>query len=1152
MSVAMAIGMPFFAHAQLPLFDPGGVKDIGSPLRGKAAVDVMPGVKRGLGYPLRYGNVIRGTVAVDVSGQSLKEGSDFDVDFASGVLYVKTEVKDSDSIRVRYRHDPDGKASSGGSALPLLTLNFGRQSSMTMLMGMGGAERFADGRIMQSQNIGMKNNFLVGNTNISGMYLVSSRSNALVAADGASPDGGQVTAGAEGTDSLIVQKATAALGSGTSFTAEYQRVDQGFAAFGALKSGGIAEETVNQLEKETGISRTGLGFSGGSPKGFSFTNSFRTIDDGRGKITFHNYGLKSSVFDLYFNSRRIENSFSRFEDIAETDRVQYQKERGIERSGFGGALRFGESSLKFDRTSISQEDDNGISTSNLSFDTPWLRAAFSTQEIDALFARAGDLAEGERDQWGKERGFKRKDMTFALPRGKDKVLASYAQKSVEFDGSALRSSTFSYGTKNLGLEFWNRSSAPGFLRFGDLTGPERDTVANQVLRMYDPTAAANENDKAWLDHEAGLSRSFLRFKGSPSKASSFTFETLGIDGENGGIKNDVLRVSAGSLKFDYRHMNIDPTFARVFDLLEAERNFYGNQIGFDKREWSLAGKLGAKTDFSLSQMGIDTEKGGVQRMKASVKGQGFEVNAGVRNIDSSFDRVFDINDPEKDLLSQLVGYQQKDLQLKFDAVKNFKIDALLYDADNGDEELHRYKNQASMSYAPDKFTQLAFNFNNHKLDGMAGLLYQNSVSSFRGTRNLGEIGQVSYMHEEEKFAGVEREKPDRKTDLIKYETNFMKSVSFMTEQVRTVFADAGYENVNSYKVGWQVTKKLGINVEQVEVARDKDKPDQEATNLGFSYDFGNNLKLGYTWHHDLDTVLGGKHNLKWELTNGSMGGFNMGGSFTENGVDGQRASTIGNFTLSNPKPFSLGIFKEAKINLGYDGETQLGVWQRERRLGEFSTKIFGSLFGLGYSHVLLPGQIIGADRFATFKLDPTGKKRLQMNLGYKVRTLPNGGNLVMQDFDLGYKVGDKFNLSHSTDNFPEQAENGSPLGTSARPTRARTWAIDYIPNTDTNFKFAFNDLEDIQQHTLARRANVTMSMFNKSGSPIRLTYGVEQSENPLDGRRTRHQYEFAFDQKPGPYQTFSFAVGSINWEHGIVEGQLWNRMMLNVDYQLRF
>lgn len=414
MSVAIAIGMPFFAHAQLPLFDLDGVKDVGSPLRGKAAVDVMPGVKRGLGYPLRYGNVIRGTVAVDISGQSLKEGTDFEVDFASGVLYVKIEVKDSDSIRVRYRHDPDGKASSGGSALPLLTLNFGRQGSMTMLMGMGGAERFVDGRVMQSQNIGIKNNFLVGNTNISGMYLVSSRSNALVAADGASPDGGQVTAGTEGTDSLIVQKATVALGSGTSFTAEYQRVDQGFAGFDALTSGGVAEETISQLEKEKGIYRMGLGFSGGSPKGLSFTNSFRTIDDGRGKITFHDYGLKSAAFDLYFNSRKIGNSFSRFEDIAETDRAQYQKERGIERTGFGGALRFGQSSLKFDRSSISQEDHNGVSKSNLSFDTPWLNAAYSTQEIDALFARAGDLAEGERDQWGKERGFGRKDMSLSL------------------------------------------------------------------------------------------------------------------------------------------------------------------------------------------------------------------------------------------------------------------------------------------------------------------------------------------------------------------------------------------------------------------------------------------------------------------------------------------------------------------------------------------------------------------------------------------------------------------------------------------------------------------------------------------------------------------------------------------------------------------
>ncbi|HET6643939.1 MAG TPA: hypothetical protein VFG65_00405, partial [Fimbriimonadales bacterium] len=96
----MAAGMVLSAHAQIPLQD-GADDQSNQALIGKPAIDMMPGKRKGLGYPLRFGGVVEGSVAVEVSGQSLKEGADFSVDYAGGVVYISADIKDSDSIRVR-------------------------------------------------------------------------------------------------------------------------------------------------------------------------------------------------------------------------------------------------------------------------------------------------------------------------------------------------------------------------------------------------------------------------------------------------------------------------------------------------------------------------------------------------------------------------------------------------------------------------------------------------------------------------------------------------------------------------------------------------------------------------------------------------------------------------------------------------------------------------------------------------------------------------------------------------------------------------------------------------------------------------------------------------------------------------------------------
>ncbi|MCH8275797.1 MAG: hypothetical protein IH851_13525, partial [Armatimonadetes bacterium] len=958
----------------------------------------------------------------------------------------------------------------------------------------------------------------------------------------------------DATGFLIRQNLNMGLFGGLSLTADYQDVGSKFSAFNMLQSAGVDAGGAKQLEKEKGIKRMGFGLSGEIAGGLSLSNSFRSIADGSGRIEYHDYSVNSGAVDAYYNARTIDTGFSRFKDIAEEDRKQLKKERGIARTGLGGALRLGLGSLKFDQNII-EDESGGIFRRSYQFQAPWLSAALSQQFISKEFTRTNDLVEKERKQWGKERGFSRNDITVGIPKDAENLLASFEQKTIRYDGKGFRSNALKYLGSGFGVQYWARSTDADFARLGDLTQAERDAMILDTLRMYDPNAKVGSKDRAAMVRENGLSREFLGVTAAPWEGAALRFDALRIDAGQGGIGQTRLGLETGGLNFDYRRQTLDSAFTRMLDLLPGERKLYGNQIGFDRTDLSLDWKVGPNQSFGFDQLKVGSAEGGAERLKAYIKGPGYEVRGATRRVDQGFDRAGDINDPEKNFLSQLVGFNQYDLSLKFDLIKNLSVEGSFYDSDNGDDALRRLKRHGSVVYTPDDHTRLSVRMDNHRFGGLSGLLFANDLMSIEGFRDFGRFGKLTVRREEERYGGEESEAPDRETHYAKFETQLGPNTDFSTEQVRTQFKDGGFENLQAYRFGWQVNSRLGLNMTEIMVDRDGEKPDKRSRSFGFEYDFGNNLKLGYTFNGELDSTGRGKSSYEFNMPEGQVGGFTVGGQYNEKRTKqsgDERTNALGRFSVSHEKPFAFGPLKDINVSFGYNSKTDGGVWKKENKVADFSARLFGSEIGASYSHLILPGEQRAADRTFSFNYDPTGEKPLQLGLKYKVRTLPGGVTQVIRDFDVAYRVGDQFNLSHTVDSLPEKAQKNAPLGSVAQPTMARTWAIDWTPNESSSLKFAFQDLMNLSQKTLARRTNVTLSLFNDTDSPLRLTYGVEQSERPSYGRRTRHMYEVAFDQKAGPNQTFSVIAGTVNWQHGIVEGQYWNSWTFRLDYQLRF
>ena len=69
MAAVSAVSVAVPALPQFALLGEGSTANPNAPLKGKPAVDLIPGIRRGLGYPLRNDNVVPGTAEVFVNGR---------------------------------------------------------------------------------------------------------------------------------------------------------------------------------------------------------------------------------------------------------------------------------------------------------------------------------------------------------------------------------------------------------------------------------------------------------------------------------------------------------------------------------------------------------------------------------------------------------------------------------------------------------------------------------------------------------------------------------------------------------------------------------------------------------------------------------------------------------------------------------------------------------------------------------------------------------------------------------------------------------------------------------------------------------------------------------------------------------------------------
>ena len=187
----------------------------------------------------------------------------------------------------------------------------------------------------------------------------------------------------------------------------------------------------------------------------------------------------------------------------------------------------------------------------------------------------------------------------------------------------------------------------------------------------------------------------------------------------------------------------------------------------------------------------------------------------------------------------------------------------------------------------------------------------------------------------------------------------------------------------------------------------------------------------------------------------------------------------------------------------------------------------------------------------TVSTDTTGKASVRADIHYNVRTMPDNSMVMVRDFRFIAGAGQTWSVSHEMKTNPLRDESRALLGSVATEWRVNQWRIGYNGLDDAKLGLVFDEKINDNTKQLIRSMGIDATLFASSPSPLRLEYRLNQDERN-NKRQTRHWFSLAYDQRPGPNQTFGISVTNLNWEHARPQSFAPNQWGLRFDYSFRF
>ncbi len=453
------------------------------------------------GYTLTHPNVVAGSLTVFAGGLPLVPGKDYLLNAPAGTIYVTKHLAAGQALEVNYRYLPAGAGGATASVVPSIKLNLGSGGSLGLTLNM--TTPTGTGYNTTLNGLGYSDSFGPGKVSqFQGlMYFSNVSANNNLAMDRAFAAPGTPVAPAIATGNDHLIMQNLTLGTkGFSVSADYQDVGQKFKGFAALKSNAAG-----------------------------------------------NAALQSQL-------------------------TQLQNEKGIKRMGFGmdigGNTALHQSGLSLGFNTIS-DSKGSIQTQNASFVGGALSLNYGSRTIGQTFSTFNGLREADHVDMSHQQGMRSQAINAALAFGSGKTAPLAG--GVQFDQSMYSDNTGSLDRSALSLNhgpltmsILNSSSSVGFNRLADIDTSDKQALALDTYRLYDPSAQLNmvsPVDVAQVPANQGLVRNGTNIGMALGKQGNISFSSM-TTGElvgkgTSGQQADQAGFSRQAVSLDLSHFTLN-------------------------------------------------------------------------------------------------------------------------------------------------------------------------------------------------------------------------------------------------------------------------------------------------------------------------------------------------------------------------------------------------------------------------------------------------------------------------------------------------------------------------------------------------------------------------------------------------------------------
>lgn len=586
--------------------------------------DLLKGNGTRAGYVLSQSAIVHNSEIVSVDGSSKRRNKDYYLDYANGTLMFVEPVKTNQLIRVTYRHIPGkgGERSVIGS--PTLSLNIGQRTAMGITYAYRtGLASGQDAFDLLTCGLNLTTS-LGGKSSMENMFYYSSpkdsgRLSLDALRNGERPNNTQKPK----SDKMLLHSADLELGR-MSVKLSFQEIGAGFSGFASLRDQGVAPpEVLRRLEKEKGLRRLGMQFGYDLGRSASTGIEWNRIGDKGGDIVRQSFTIGSDRLKFNATLREIDQGFTRFKDLAEAERKQWAKEKGMKRSNYElslAPLKGMSADAPWNALSWGEISDQSgkLSLRALNFTSKRFGLTATETKVDPGFKRLGSLTGGE--------------------------LASMALRiRQQFDPDAAPKSVKKNDLKHIGAETgihrrnirtdFGLGSTTASLQFLDVddgsSGVSRQSFAfegasykvlgtiQEIDEGFDKLLELAPAERKHFANEYGMRRANLSgdFTLKPGLDLSTSFERVSTK-DAGLVKYGT--ALAGS-KFDLKanYQDIDPEFDRVMDLADADKKKMAVEQGM--KRWDLTLGLHPTKALSIDSFFYDGKHSTEDRFKRQLR-----------------------------------------------------------------------------------------------------------------------------------------------------------------------------------------------------------------------------------------------------------------------------------------------------------------------------------------------------------------------------------------------------------------------------------------------------------------------------------------------------------------------------------------------------